>query len=47
MNSHNNTNSIISHWNFNQLPSDTIFDISGNEHHGVVNGNIQFSTESH
>ena len=46
MNSHNNTNSIISHWNFNQLPSDTIFD-SGNEHHGIVNGNIQFSTESH
>jgi hypothetical protein len=44
---YNNFNLKISHWNFNQLNNDTILDVSGNEYHGTVNGNVQFSHDSH
>jgi len=33
-----NNNNLIAHWDFNEGSGDTLFDNSGNGHHGVING---------
>lgn len=34
----------LAHWTFNEGSGDTVYDISGNGHHGVINGSANWST---
>jgi len=40
-----NEEGLAGYWDFNEGSGDTIYDISGNENHGIINGGLTYTTD--